>query len=323
MQRYTPMIFDRCAGGAPVRVVAGWYEHLADNQRRSRLDAAGDLAVAGEMQLPLLPAPPADITAPNPTELPVGAALVLKGYGLEGAAEPNAPLILDLYLAGEPQGAATPLTVTLTASSGAAAPVVLWSDRFAPETTWYAGEIICRRAHLRLPPELPLGAYTLTLATPVGGAPVTDLTVTPSTRSYALPPLALPLDAIFADKIRLAGANITGDAGAGNLTVTLGWHALDTPPTALTAFVHLVGPDGALVAQSDAIPGAYSTTQWAPGEVVVDPHQLALPAGLPRGTYHLVAGLYDPITGARWPVIDSTGAAFPDQAVPIFTGELP
>ena len=58
MQRYSPTILDRCAGGETVRVVAAWYEYLADNQRQPRLDAPGDLAVAGTLRLPLLPAAP-------------------------------------------------------------------------------------------------------------------------------------------------------------------------------------------------------------------------------------------------------------------------
>jgi 4-amino-4-deoxy-L-arabinose transferase-like glycosyltransferase len=322
MQRYTPTIFDRCAGGEPVRVVAAWYEHLADNQRRPRLDAPGDLAVAGTLRLPLLPAAPGEISAPNPTDLALGASLALKGFGLEGQPEPNAPLVLDLYLTGDSAQAATPLTVTLAAVDGDTAPVVLWADHFAPDTTWRPGEIICRRAYIRVPAELAPGAHLLTLHAPAGSAPVTALAVTPATRSYILPPLTEPLDATFADVIQLAGADLVraGDA----ITVTLGWQALDAPPTALTAFVHLLGPDGALVAQSDATPGGgYATTQWAPGEAVVDVHRLPLPPALAPGSYRLVAGLYDPVTGQRAPVVDAGGAAYPDLAAPLFVEVLP
>lgn len=322
MQRYTPTIFDRCAGGEPVRVVAAWYEHLADNQRRPRLDAPGDLAVAGSLRLPLLPAAPGEISAPNPTDLALGASLALKGFGLEGQPEPNAPLVLDLYLTGDPAQASTPLTVTLAAVDGDAAPALLWAERFAPATTWHPGEIICRRVHIRLPADLAPGAHLLTLHAPAGSAPVTTLAVTAATRSYALPPLAQPLGATFADVIQLAGANLVraGDA----ITVTLGWQALDAPPAALTAFVHLLDPAGALVAQSDATPGGgYATTQWAPGEAVVDVHRLTLPPTLAPGSYRLVAGLYDPVTGQRAPVVDAGGAAYADQAAPLFVEVLP
>ncbi|MBP8294453.1 MAG: hypothetical protein KAX65_16865, partial [Caldilineaceae bacterium] len=198
----------------------------------------------------------------------------------------------------------------------------LWIDRFAPETTWRAGEVICRRAQLRVPAALPPGDYVLSLATPEGAAPVTPLTVTPSARRYELPPFEQPLDASFDDTIDLAGATMqrTGDT----LSVTLVWQALAAPDTALTAFVHLLDADGALIAQSDAVPGGnYATTAWAPGEVVVDPHQLNLPAAAPEGSYRLVAGLYDPVTGQRAQAVDSSGTAYADQAVPLFTGELP
>ncbi len=322
MLRYTPAIYDRCAGGETVRVVAAWYEYLADNQRRPRLDAPGDLAVAGTLRLPLLPATPDEISAPNPTALDLGASLMLAGFDLEGQPEPNAPLILDLYLTGDPAQATTPLTVTLAPVDGDGAPAVLWADRFASDTLWHPGEIICRRAHLRVPADLTPGAHRLTLHTPAGSAPVTTLAVTEATRSYTLPPLAQPLSATFDDVIRLAGADLAraGDA----ITVTLGWQALDAPPTALTAFVHLLDPDGALVAQSDATPGGgYATTQWAPGEAVVDVHRLILPPALAPGSYRLVAGLYDPVTGQRASVVDAGGAAYADQAAPLFVEALP
>lgn len=327
IQRYQPVIDDVCAGGETVRVVAAWYEYLAGNLRRPRLDAPGDLAVAGELRLPLLPVDPATLAIANPADRPIDATLALKGFALAGQPEPGAPLTLDLFLAGAPAAAGapatatTPLTVTLAATDGSA-PVELWIDRFAPETTWRAGEVICRRAQLRVPAALPPGDYTLSLATPEGSTPVTAVTVTPSARRYELPPFEQPIDARFDDTIDLAGATTQRDGDT--LSVTLVWQALAAPDTALTAFVHLLDADGALIAQSDAVPGGdYATTAWAPGEVVVDPHQLNLPPAAPAGSYRLVAGLYDPVTGQRAQAVDSNGAAYADQAVPLFTGELP
>ncbi len=45
--------------------------------------------------------------------------------------------------------------------------------------------------------------------------------------------------------------------------------------------------------------GTFPTTEWQAGDLVRDPHALALPADLPAGSYRLVAGLYDPASGAR------------------------
>ena len=58
IQQYTPEFLDACSGGEPVRVVTGWYQYLADGQRRPRLDAPGDVALAGAYTLPLNSGPP-------------------------------------------------------------------------------------------------------------------------------------------------------------------------------------------------------------------------------------------------------------------------
>ena len=77
-----------------------------------------------------------------------------------------------------------------------------------------------------------------------------------------------------------------------------------------TAFVHLLDPAGQLVAQSDRPPldGFYPTDAWLPGYPVRDRYALALPPDLAPGTYRLVAGLYDPTTGQRLPVVDGADA---------------
>lgn len=79
------------------------------------------------------------------------------------------------------------------------------------------------------------------------------------------------------------------------LTVTLYWEALAPMPVDYTVFVHLLGPDGQLVAQHDHGPWwevAIPTSTWQPGEKLRDRHALTLPAGLPPGQYRLQAGVY-------------------------------
>lgn len=121
IQRYQPVIDDVCAGGETVRVVAAWYEYLAGNLRRPRLDAPGDLAVAGELRLPLLPVDPATLAIANPADRLIDATLALKGFALEGRPEPGAPLTLEsLPALRAPAAATTPLTVTLAATDGGA-----------------------------------------------------------------------------------------------------------------------------------------------------------------------------------------------------------
>jgi hypothetical protein len=83
-------------------------------------------------------------------------------------------------------------------------------------------------------------------------------------------------------------------------------------------FVHLLDASGNIVAQSDAIPagGDAPTESWLAREVVTDRHELHAPG---PGTYWLVAGLYDPASGARPPVVDQGGNVIPDGAVPLGT----
>ncbi|MFN8531968.1 MAG: glycosyltransferase family 39 protein [Dehalococcoidia bacterium] len=85
------------------------------------------------------------------------------------------------------------------------------------------------------------------------------------------------------------------------LAIGLHWRALAAPAEDLQVFLHLAGPDGQPVAQSDGAPlnGAYPTSLWAAGERVLDRRVLALPAGLPAGPYRLLAGMYRLSDGSR------------------------
>jgi hypothetical protein len=118
-------------------------------------------------------------------------------------------------------------------------------------------------------------------------------------------------------KILLLGFDLTGAAGQpldpsarieGTLQLTLFWQAQASPPADYTVFVHLVDPDGRLAAQADGPPaaGAYPTSLWDPGEIIVDSHPLP---DLPPGRYAIRVGLYRPETGERLPVAGWTEGA--------------
>ena len=116
-----------------------------------------------------------------------------------------------------------------------------------------------------------------------------------------------------------------------HLSVTLGWQAGDTIPSAdYTVFLQLLGPNG-VVAQSDAYPTSLieqmplvrPTTSWARGEVILDHHTLSIPADLPTGQYQLIAGMYNLAqNGARLPVT-LDGQPLPDAAIPLGTVNVP
>lgn len=111
----------------------------------------------------------------------------------------------------------------------------------------------------------------------------------------AAPVPTIPLVAGFGDAIRLRGVDLSSFSPGRSLDVRLYWQAVATPPANYTAFVHLVGPDGRLVAQLDSPPGrgTYTTDRWLPGEMILDTYSISLPVVLDPGTYRLATGFYD------------------------------
>ncbi len=96
--------------------------------------------------------------------------------------------------------------------------------------------------------------------------------------------------AIFEGNIALLGANFEQEKGVAE--VILYWMALTPLEEDLTAFVHLIGPDGEKISQHDGPPGeSFSpTTRWEPGEIVPDRHLIPLPS---RATWlYSRVGLY-------------------------------
>jgi 4-amino-4-deoxy-L-arabinose transferase-like glycosyltransferase len=82
--------------------------------------------------------------------------------------------------------------------------------------------------------------------------------------------------------------------------VNIHWQALAAMPEAYTGFLHLVGPDGRLMAQDDHELGRgfYRTIFWQLNEVIREKYILALPKDAPVGEYVLRAGAY------RFPLLE-------------------
>ncbi len=116
-----------------------------------------------------------------------------------------------------------------------------------------------------------------------------------------------PLQANLGDQMELRGYGVSGPAD-GQLAVTLYWQALAPMARDYSIFVHLLGPDGQMVAQHDGQPFwdvAIPTSSWQPGEKLLDRHALALPDNLPPGDYQLQAGVYYWETLERLPVLQN------------------
>jgi hypothetical protein len=114
----------------------------------------------------------------------------------------------------------------------------------------------------------------------------------------------------LAQQVTLAGYQ--ADAGDGLLEVQLYWQTGSPLSTQYKIFVQLLDGANSVVAQSDTVPaaGQRPTTGWLPGEIIVDAHALALPPDLPTGSYRLIAGLYDSITGERLPILSGDSGGF-------------
>lgn len=78
------------------------------------------------------------------------------------------------------------------------------------------------------------------------------------------------------------------------LHVRLYWQALKSLDKDYSSFVHLIGPDGHLYAQSDSMHPAYiPTSTWNPALYVVDEHFINIPFNTPPGVFTLRVGLYE------------------------------
>ena len=138
-----------------------------------------------------------------------------------------------------------------------------------------------------------------------------------------LPAPSLPITqttnsgAVWDDRIELTGYDLPVKAWQpGDIVpLTLFWQASQALPADYSVFVHLVGSDGQIVAQTDSGPagGSRPTGSWQPGEAIVDRHGLSLPAEIASGEYQIRVGLYLPSTGGRLPVVGPAGKQLGDS----------
>ena len=306
-----------CLDDRPVRVLAGWYDLAAGGARLLRADGEGDTVLAGEVHIPLSSRPMTETRPAKVLNQPLADDLTLLGFEYEGQdLQSGAPLALDLYWAGNPAAGDRPLVISLQNSSSGTA-TDLWQGSLLPaDAHWRQDEAICRRLHLRLPPDATAGHYSLSASVAGQSTSLGELTLNPSTRRFDVPPVDNPQSVLLGEQVRLLGASSEAPIAPGEpFTVTLVWQAAVAPQGAYTVFVHLVDDAGKIVAQSDAPPAAgYATDRWLPGEVVVDSHTLHPQVS---GRYQLLVGMYDPVSGQRLTAQTETGQSMPEQAIPL------
>ena len=117
----------------------------------------------------------------------------------------------------------------------------------------------------------------------------------------------------FGDAIGLAVVEAVPTAGGAE--VCLRWVARQAPAADYQVFVHLLGPDGVAIAQSDGPPlaGQYPTSAWQQGESIDECVSLAADS-LPEG-WQAALGLYTLPDAVRLPASTCGGARFPDDRV--------
>jgi hypothetical protein len=173
-------------------------------------------------------------------------------------------------------------------------------DEF-PTSMWTVGDIWRGQHIVRLPADLESDLYQWEVSvcpeSPSENAlPLTPLKVTAPERMWDIPDRHFSTGVIFGNTVELLGVqNALEPLHPGQaFSVTLVWRAEVLMNESYRVFVHLLGPDGGLVAQSDSEPAQWlrPTTGWLPGEVVLDTHILTLPGDAPPGVYHLFTGMY-------------------------------
>jgi len=269
---------------------------------------------------------------PNPVQLDMGGGLMLEGWDLDRMeAQPGDRLLLTLVWAVEAQ----PLDdyrvwVLLTDAAdqprytGSFPPTNIWH----PTSIWLPGQAWRGQNTFRLPIQAQPGearlsvqlvdSHGVALREPAG---LTEVLVLPTDRVFVAPQPQSPRRANFDNKILLSGADLLPDPVAPGevLDVALYWQAQVEMDIPYTVFVHLLGPDGRVVAGHDAEPqdGVRPTTGWVPGEYITDPHRVSIPLDLAPGEYVIEVGLYDAGVPAmpRLPLLNEEGQVETDRVI--------
>jgi hypothetical protein len=179
-----------------------------------------------------------------------------------------------------------------------------------PTTDWRAGEVVHQWLVGRVPANASPGEYQLLLSDPDASQTVglgKIIVEAGRSRQFAPPQeIQQPVAVTLGDQVALLGFDINITSA---LQLVLYWQALAEIPEDYKVFVHVLNPQGQLVAQQDQVPlaGQAPTTGWLPKEVIADAYSITIPPeNLVPGSYQLRVGLYNAVTGQRLPVTGST-----------------
>lgn len=144
-----------------------------------------------------------------------------------------------------------------------------------------------------------------------GGLQLAELRLVERVHQLELPDMEHRLAVQVGNRAHLVGYDLDESLAypGGSVGLVLYWQADGAMVRPYKVFTHLLGEDGATIAQHDAPPGGgcCPSNTWVEGEVIVDPHPIPLSADMLPGTYQLVVGMYDEEAGTRLPVYDVDG----------------
>ncbi|GMQ78401.1 MAG: hypothetical protein BMS9Abin02_0908 [Anaerolineae bacterium] len=252
-------------------------------------------------------------------------------------------------------GDIVPLTLAMRAPEGSSdfyTPVIYLGDgdeqvelEFTTDShlvtpSWQPGEVIVERFDFALPPKFQSGVIPITLALRNLSSDgetgprfsMGDLKV--STRDQ-------PIDvgnllANFRYRVGLSSADAR--VGLGNsrsapwveplrvsagetIHLTFEWKSLAQAEESYTIFVHLIDLSNRPLVALDYTPLGGSTPtylwipKWLPGQRLLDPYQLQIPADLPPGEYLIEVGIYEMTSGRRLHISDPKGNLIGDRYI--------
>jgi uncharacterized membrane protein len=131
-------------------------------------------------------------------------------------------------------------------------------------------------------------------------------------RKLPEPPMQHAYETNFSGQVKLLGYTLKAEEikPGDSVQLALHWQGLSNMNTSYTVFTHLVDENERTVGQKDTPPvsGLYPTTEWTPGEEIVDRYEIATSPEIPPGDYSIEIGLYELDSGERLPVLDAMGS---------------
>lgn len=203
-------------------------------------------------------------------------------------------------------------------------------DGLTPIGAWPAGEPVRDMQSLPLPFTIRSGLYNLRMelyaddGRVIGGAQLGMVEV----RDY--PPTPVTTDIPYrvdaqVGELRLLGYALSQTPARSTLLDLYTYWQVESDVTRDgVLFLHVISPDGRLVAQDDNPPeyGKRSTLTYRPGDGIAQLHRFALPFDLPGGEYKLYAGIYNRSDIVRWPAFQD-GAPARDDLIYLGSFDLP